>query len=119
MIWRHRSTHSSQMKTPGPPTNFATAQAEQGARIEDFVGRGVRTPQLTIADCGKNGDQIVRLFQMPASLYVIQYVGPIPDNIIKDVAVKLRKRRAEGEQAAFCVIDGSDTARLLHAFKPQ
>lgn len=100
---------------------FASTLVLRGQRVPTaflLKGRGVRRRELTIADCGKNGDQIVRLFQVPASLYVIQYVGPISDNVIKDVAGKVRERRAAGEQAAFCVIDGSDTARLLHAFQP-
>ena len=82
-------------------------------------GRGLRRPQLTIADCGKNGDQIAASFPDATIAYVIQYVGPISDNLIKDVAGKVRERRAAGEDAAFCVIDGSDTARLLHAFRPK
>lgn len=38
-------------------------------------GNGIKRKEMTIADCGKNGDQIVRLFSISADLFVIQYVG--------------------------------------------
>ena len=71
---------------------------------------------MTIADCGKNGDQIVRLFSSPGDLFVIQYVGPIAEMLISDVLGKIRERRASGKLAHFLIIDGQDTARLLHAY---
>lgn len=78
-------------------------------------GGGTKKKQLTLANCGANGDQIIRLFQSPAELFVVQYVGPIHENVIKDVHDKVRRMRAEGKQAMFCVIDGTDTARILCA----
>jgi hypothetical protein len=79
-------------------------------------GKGCRTRELTIADCGKNGDQILRLVESPASLFIIQYVGPVSDAVIKDLGGKIEERRAVGKHCCFCVIDGQDTARLLAAY---
>jgi hypothetical protein len=79
-------------------------------------GNGCKARELTIAKCGKNGDQIVRLFNSPAELFVVQYVGFISDAVVSDISTKISARRAEGKPAWFCVIDGDDTARLLKAY---
>ncbi len=71
---------------------------------------------MTIRDCGRNGDQIVRLFQSPAELFVIHYVGPIAEAVIEDVHGKTVARRAQGANANYLIIDGQDTARLLYAY---
>ena len=71
---------------------------------------------MTIADCGHNGDQIVRLFDTPADLFVVQYVGPISDLLIKDVQGKTVQLQSNGKTAHFLIMDGQDTARLLNAY---
>ena len=60
-------------------------------------GPGIGSKVMEIADCGKRGDQIVRLFDTPADLFVVQYVGPIGDLLIKDVQGKVANLRAGGE----------------------
>ena len=79
-------------------------------------GPGIGKKEMTIADCGKNGDQIVRLFTTPADLFVVQYVGPIADMLVRDVQGKVAELRAQGREAHFLIMDGQDTARLLHAY---
>lgn len=79
-------------------------------------GPGIGKKEMTIADCGKNGDQLVRLFGTPADLFVVQYVGPIANLLVKDVQGKIAELRAQGKAAHFLIIDGQDTARMLHAF---
>jgi hypothetical protein len=79
-------------------------------------GPGIGKKEMTIADCGKNGDQLVRLFSTPADLFVVQYVGPMADLLVKDVQGKTAELRAQGKAAHFLIIDGQDTARLFHAF---
>lgn len=79
-------------------------------------GGGLKKAVMTIADCGKNGDQIVRLFQSPAELFVVQYVGLIAEAIVHDLESKTTGRRAEGANANYLVMDGQDTARLLYAY---
>ena len=79
-------------------------------------GHGLRQPELRIKDCGDNGDQLVRLFQSPAQLFVVQFVGRISEMVITDVAEKVKARRADGNDAHFLIIDGQDTARLLYAY---
>ena len=79
-------------------------------------GPGIGKKEMEIKDCGKRGDQLVRLFSTPAELYVVQYIGPIGDHLIKDVEGKVAAARAEGRNAHFVIMDGQDTARLLHAY---
>lgn len=71
---------------------------------------------MEVPDCGKNGDQLVRLFTTPADLFVVQYVGPITEMLVKDVQGKVTELKAQGKMAHFLIIDGQDTARLLHAY---
>jgi len=80
-------------------------------------GRAEKAGELQIANCGTNGDQIVRLFQSPAELFVIQYVGRVSEAVIKDVKSKVELRRHQGRRGWFCIIDGQDTARLLRAYE--
>jgi len=79
-------------------------------------GPGIGRKVMEITACGKRGDQIVRLFDTPADLFVVQYVGPIDDLLIKDVHGKVANQRASGRQANLLIIDGQDTARVLHAY---
>ena len=79
-------------------------------------GPGIGKKEMTIADCGKNGDQIVRLFTTPADLFVVQYVGPIADMLVRDVQGKVAELRAQRREAHFLIMDGQDTARLLQAY---
>lgn len=87
-------------------------------RAAAFVlkGPGIGKKSMTIADCGKNGDQLVRLFQSSADLYVVQYVGPISENLIADVEGKTREKRAASKHVNFLIMDGQDTARVLRAY---
>lgn len=79
-------------------------------------GNGLKSKEMRIKDCGKNGDQIVRLFQSPADLYVVQFVGRISEMVIADVVGKVRDVRAQGRDACFLIMDGQDTARILQAY---
>lgn len=79
-------------------------------------GKGTKKRILEICNCGLNGDQLVRLFQSPAELFVVQFVGEISENIIKDIEGKTIAKRNEGKQAQYCIINGQDTARILFAY---
>ena len=79
-------------------------------------GNGLKKKEMQIADCGKNGDQIVRLFRSPAEVFVVQFVGRIAENVISDVSGKVRDLRAQGRDVCFLIMDGQDTARVLQAY---
>ncbi|MBC8264101.1 MAG: hypothetical protein H8E47_08280 [Anaerolineales bacterium] len=79
-------------------------------------GNGLKRAEMRIADCGRNGDQLLRLFNSPAYLFVVQFVGNITEAVISDVQGKVAERRSSGKPAWYLVMDGQDTARLLHAY---
>ena len=79
-------------------------------------GNGLKRKEMKIADCGNNGDQLVRLFESPAKLFVVQFVGRVSEMVIKDVEGKVAERKSVGKDSAFLIMDGQDTARLLYAY---
>jgi hypothetical protein len=105
----------------GEDNDMFTANVSiRGERVQTaflLKGRGEKAGELQIADCGTNGDQLVRLFHSPAELFIIQYVGRISEAVIKDVRGKVELRKRQGNRGWFCILDGQDTARLLRAYK--
>jgi len=82
-----------------------------------FLLKGSGTKgKLTIAKCGKNGDQIQKLFKCPADIFVIQHISEIDETVIEEARQKTRAIRLENPIARFCVIDGLDTQRLIKAY---
>jgi hypothetical protein len=79
-------------------------------------GNGLKKQEMQISDCGKNGDQLLRLFDSPAQLFIVQFVGNVSDNLIRDVEAKVEWRRDRGKPTWFCIMNGQDTAMLLHAY---
>ena len=79
-------------------------------------GHGLRKPVMEIKHCGKNGDQLLRLFNSPAKVFVVQFVGNISEAIVSDIDGKVRQARSEGRDACYCIMDGQDTARVLRAY---
>ena len=91
-----------------------------GARRETaflLKGNGLRNKTMEIKHCGVNGDQILRLCASPANLFIVQFVGRISEAIVADIDGKIRQARSQGRDAWYCIIDGQDTARLLHAYR--
>lgn len=79
-------------------------------------GKGLRG-KLTVARCGKNGDQILRLFKLPAEIYIVQHVGEIDISVIELMEkMAILKSQELKREIYYCVIDGVDTARLLIAY---
>lgn len=91
---------------------------EESRRATAFLlkGNGLKVRTMEIKHCGKNGDQLIRLFESPAELFIIQFVGNISEAIVKDVEGKVELLRARGKEAYCCIINGTDTARLLYAY---
>jgi len=83
-----------------------------------FKGRGEKGI-LKLSMMGKNGDQILRLFQSDADLFVVQYWGQIDQSIYEQMnSFAIQKSALNGKKIYYCVIDGFDTARILEAYKP-
>lgn len=67
--------------------------------------------EMTPADCGKNGDQIYRLFNTPADVFVLQHchkVSPAVRKTMEAFALSQYSRRC-----MYAIIDGYDTARIF------
>ena len=79
-------------------------------------GNGLRKKMMEIRDCGKNGDQLVRLFDSPADLFVVQFVGEVAETLVKDVEGKVEALKGRGKPVCYCIMSGQDTARVLHAY---
>jgi hypothetical protein len=70
---------------------------------------------MTMADCGKNGDQIYRLFNIPADVYVIQHCHEIGAAVRKTMEA-FALQRSFTKPCQIIIVDGNDTARLLRAY---
>jgi hypothetical protein len=79
-------------------------------------GNGLKTRTMEVKHCGKNGDQVMRLFQGPAALFVIQFVGNISEALIHHAEGEVARLKLAGREAYFVILDGQDTARLMHAY---
>jgi hypothetical protein len=79
-------------------------------------GNGLRKYELKIKDCGDSGYQIVRLFNSPAELFIVQFVGNISQAVITHVESMAEARSKNGKKAWYSIISGQDTARLLVAY---
>jgi hypothetical protein len=79
-------------------------------------GNGLRKPEMRIADCGKHGDQVQRLFRSSAELFIVQFVGRVGEDVITDIDTNVQLLRKNRHNANYLVIDGLNTARLLAAY---
>jgi len=81
-----------------------------------FKGRGTQG-KLTIAKCGKNGDQIFRLVEEPAIMFFVQHVDTIDPYVIINLELAIEaKARKRKKKLYYCYIDGVDTARLFKSY---
>ena len=77
-----------------------------------FKGRSKFKP-MRMADLGKNGDQIGRLFDEPAALYILQHCHRVENDVRKTMQAYAEQM---GRPRLFCIIDGFDTLRILSSY---
>src|SRR4030043_1668803 len=99
---------------------YTTRVTVKGKRISAafaFKGRGkkgILKPNMM----GKNGDQILRLFQTDADLYILQYWAQTDQSIHEQMnSFAIQKSALNRKRIYYCVIDGLDTTRLLEGYK--
>lgn len=81
-----------------------------------FKGRGERG-KLVPGKMGKNGDQLQRLFESSAQVFIIQYWGIVDESIIELMyRLAIAKSSIENKEVFFGIIDGEDTQRLIQAY---
>jgi hypothetical protein len=79
-------------------------------------GNGLRNKTMELKNCGSNGDQILRLSRSPADFFVVQFVGRISEAVVADIDGKVQQMRSQGRDVCYCIMDGQDTGRVLHAY---
>lgn len=108
---------------PGEISDLYSSRAVVGGKSVSvsFLLKGPsRFHPMKHQDLGKVGDQIVRLFNDPSDLFVLQHCHEVTP------AVRMTMRAFAnqiGQARMFCIIDGPDTLRILRAtaklgFKP-
>lgn len=76
-----------------------------------------RFHEMQMTDCGKNGDQVYRLFSVPADVFIVQHchkISPAVRRTVEAFTVQTRFTRP----CRYALIDGYDTCRILRAFPP-
>jgi hypothetical protein len=68
---------------------------------------------------GKNGDQIQRLMQSPAEVFLVQYGGQIDPAVVTQMQQFAVARSLAGTPVYYGIIDGADSLRLAKAYKTQ
>ncbi|HWD21432.1 MAG TPA: hypothetical protein VHB20_19355 [Verrucomicrobiae bacterium] len=98
---------------------FSTKIRLNGKRISGafaFKGKG-KKGILKPKDFGKNGDQIQRLFQSDAELFMLQYWNQLDQSVFEQMRTfAIAKSAMTGEIVHFGIIDGDDTQRLMLAY---
>ncbi len=99
---------------------YTTTVQLNGRRVAAaFAFKGpATTGVLTPKKMGKNGDQIQRLFQSPASIFVVQYWGQIDQSVVEQMEklAQLKSYMGSGVEVWFGIIDAADSARLVAAY---
>ncbi len=97
---------------------FTTKLRLTGARVPAaiaFKGKATKG-KLVPAKMGKNGDQINRLFDEPAGVFLVVYVGQIDSSIIAQMQAFAIGNALKGRPVHYGIIDGRDVARLAAAY---
>jgi len=72
------------------------------------------TGRLTPGKLGKNGDQIQRLFESPARVFLVQYHGAIDESVKQQMSqLATAKSLMTGQRIWYGIIDGQDSHRLV------
>jgi hypothetical protein len=97
-------------------TNKFRVKGKRRAVAVAFKGMGT-SGKLVPAKMGKNGDQIDRLFDEPAEVFLIVYCGQIDSSIVSQMhAFAIAKKAMAGQKVYFGVIDEDDLGRLAGAY---
>jgi hypothetical protein len=80
-----------------------------------FKGKAT-SGKLVPKKMGKNGDQINRLFDEPAELFLVVYGGQIDSSIISQMQAFAMGQAMSGRKIYYGVIDGADLGRILAAY---
>jgi hypothetical protein len=92
-------------------------QFRRARRTAAFALKGrATTGPLTPKKMGKNGDQVGRLMNSEASVFVVVYHSKVEQSIHEQMRAHGLGRALAGNRVYYCVIDGQDLARLVGAY---
>jgi hypothetical protein len=81
-----------------------------------FKGPGTKG-KLTPKKMGTHGDQIQRLFQSEAEIFIVHYWREIDESVVEQIRQFATAKSATlGKEIVFGVIDGKDSLRLVTAY---
>ena len=80
-----------------------------------FKGKATRG-KLVPAKMGKNGDQINRLFEEPAQLFLVVYGGQIDSSIVSQMQAFAIGIALSGRKIHYGIVDGNDLGRIAAAY---
>ena len=116
---------AEQMHEPFPDKDWGGEIGDlfaANARIEGkltncgFIFKGPATfKKLELANCGKNGDQIFRLYQYPADCFILQHCHAVSPAVRATMRAFAIERMAQ--RARFCIINGYQTFAILKHLK--
>ena len=93
-------------------TNKFRVGGKRRAVAVAFKGHGTAA-KLVPGKMGKNGDQIGRLFDEPAEVYLVVYCGQIDSSVVSQMqAFAIAKKATLGTKVYFGVIDADDLGRI-------
>ena len=73
--------------------------------------------KLVPASMGKNGDQIQRLVNSEADVFLVQFNGLIEQSVLEQLkSLVIAKASLQSKKFYYGIIDGKDTARLMSAY---
>ncbi len=99
---------------------YSTRMLLNGKRIVACIAfKGPGTKGILVpSKMGKNGDQIQRLFQTEADLFIVQYWNRIDQSIVEQLeAFAIAKSMMTQKTLYYCVIDGIDSNRIYLSYK--
>lgn len=97
---------------------YTTKVRRRGRRLAAaiaFKGRATKG-KLVPAKMGVNGDQINRLFDEPAELFLVVYGGQIDSSIVAQMKAFAVGRAIGGQRVFYGTVDGTDLGRLAAAY---
>lgn len=97
---------------------YTTRVVYNGKRVPTavaFKGRAT-SGKLVPAKMGKNGDQINRLFNEPAELFLVIYNGQIEPSVIEQMKAFAIAHAVGGHKIMYGVVDGNDLGRVFVAY---
>jgi hypothetical protein len=80
-----------------------------------FKGKATKG-KLVPAKMGTNGDQINRLFDEPAELFLVVYGGQIESSIVAQMRAFAMGKAIGGQKVFYGIIDGTDLGRIAAAY---